>query len=125
MMSSAPVIIDNQQTPEYWFDEGCHITEWLNHPSDPALSVARARLTPGTGTRWHSLTDTFERYVLLAGSGFVEVGDNGRQVRGGDVVVIPAGVRQRIRNDGTEDLVFLALCTPRFTPDCYVDLESA
>ena len=125
MMSSTPVIIDNQQTPEYWFDEGCHITEWLNHPSDPALSVARARLTPGTGTRWHSLTDTFERYVLLAGSGYVEVGDHGRQVRRGDVVVIPAGVRQRIRNDGTEDLVFLALCTPRFTPDCYVDLESA
>jgi mannose-6-phosphate isomerase-like protein (cupin superfamily) len=124
-MNKLPVIIDNQATPEYWFDEGCHITEWLNVDDDPALSVARARLAPGTGTRWHSLTDTFERYVLLSGRGYIEVGDTGQPVSSGDVVLIPPGVRQRIRNDGTDDLVFLALCTPRFTPACYVDLESA
>lgn len=123
MTANTPGIIDNQHTREYWFDEGCHITEWLNDPADPDLSVARARLTPGTGTRWHSLTATFERYVLLSGRGLVEVGDTQHTVAAGDVVLIPAGVRQRIRNDGTEDLVFLALCTPRFTPACYVDLE--
>ena len=123
MTTDTPGIIDNQQTREYWFDEGCHITEWLNDPADPALSVARARLAPGTGTRWHSLTATFERYVLLSGKGRVEVGDMQRRVATGDVVLIPAGVRQRIHNDGTEDLVFLALCTPRFTPECYVDLD--
>ncbi|HCP02699.1 MAG TPA: cupin domain-containing protein, partial [Pseudomonas sp.] len=38
-------------------------------------------------------------------------------------VVIPAGCPQRIRCVGEQVLVFLALCTPRFVPGCYEDLE--
>ena len=37
--------------------------------------------------------------------------------------MIPAGCRQRITNTGRDDLVFLALCTPRFVPASYEDLE--
>jgi mannose-6-phosphate isomerase-like protein (cupin superfamily) len=39
-----------------------------------------------------------------------------------DVVSIPAGVRQRISNTGIDDLVFLAICTPRFVKENYVEL---
>ena len=46
-----------------------------------------------------------------------------RLVGAGDVVVIPAGCPQRIRCVGEQVLVFLALCTPRFVPGCYEDLE--
>jgi mannose-6-phosphate isomerase-like protein (cupin superfamily) len=42
-----------------------------------------------------------------------------REVGPGEVVVIPAGTPQRIAAIGGEDLVFLAICTPRFTPECY------
>ena len=42
-----------------------------------------------------------------------------REVGPGEVVVIPAGTPQRIAAFGDEDLVFLAICTPRFTPECY------
>ena len=45
------------------------------------------------------------------------------EVNPGDTVVIPAGMRQRIRNSGEEELIFLALCTPRFVPEHYQDLE--
>ena len=38
-----------------------------------------------------------------------------------DVVVVPAGCAQRIRNDTDEDLIFYRLYTPRFTPDVYHD----
>ena len=38
-------------------------------------------------------------------------------IAAGDVVVIPAGVSQSIRNPGPRDLVFHCVCTPRFTPD--------
>jgi len=31
-------------------------------------------------------------------------------------------VRQRISNIGTNDLIFLAICNPRFTPECYESL---
>jgi len=41
----------------------------------------------------------------------------------GDVVDVPAGTSQRITNVGDEDLLFLCVCTPRFWPGCYEDLE--
>lgn len=41
----------------------------------------------------------------------------------GDVVRIPPGCPQRIANTGSSDLVFLAICTPRFLPQAYEDIE--
>ena len=38
-------------------------------------------------------------------------------------VLIPPGTRQRIANIGDADLLFLAVCTPRFTRAAYEDLE--
>jgi mannose-6-phosphate isomerase-like protein (cupin superfamily) len=62
--------------------------------------------------------------VILEGTGRVEVGDRAQEdVTGGDVVHIPAGHRQRIANVGRTDLVFLAICTPRFVQSAYEDLE--
>ena len=111
---------------EYFFDEGCFINELDNSADDPALSIARARVAAGVITRWHYLRNTSERYVIIEGCGLVEVGEAAPvAVAAGDVVCIPAGVRQRIRNSGTGDLVFLALCTPRFEPENYVDCDEA
>ncbi|KZY59433.1 cupin, partial [Oleiphilus sp. HI0061] len=107
---------------EYYFHEGCYILEMLNTDDDPALSIARARVEPGKTTRWHALTEVSERYVIQQGSGKVYVGDLEQQVSAGDVVLIPQGIRQKIYNDGEGDLVFLAVCTPRFMPACYEDL---
>jgi mannose-6-phosphate isomerase-like protein (cupin superfamily) len=39
------------------------------------------------------------------------------------VVVIPAGVRQRIENIGPGDLIFLCICTPRFCVENYWDCD--
>lgn len=109
---------------EYFFAEGCHIVELSNSADDPAVSIARARVEPGRTTRWHSLTETAERYVILEGSGTVEIGVLPPTAMGpGDAALIPPGTRQRIRNTGTDDLVFLAICSPRFDPAVYVDLE--
>lgn len=113
------------ESAKYWFEEGCHILELANSADDPDLSIARARVGPGQTTRWHTLSATTERYVILAGEGIVELGKDLREsVTTGDVVRIPAGIAQRIRNCGTEDLVFLAICSPRFTPECYTAMES-
>lgn len=109
---------------EYFFAEGCFITELSNTADDPAVSIARARLEPGKTTRWHYLRGTAERYVVLQGVGSVEVGDlPPHRVAAGDVVMIPPEVRQRISNVGADDLVFLAICTPRFTGAAYVDMD--
>ncbi|HET7562317.1 MAG TPA: cupin domain-containing protein [Rhodanobacteraceae bacterium] len=110
---------------EYFFAaEGCWISEWWNTPDDPAASIARARVEPGAGTRWHRLAGTSERYVILAGRRRVEVGTAPpRDVAAGDVVLIPAATAQRIRNTGDDDLVFLAICTPRFRADAYTSVD--
>ena len=113
------------ESTEYYFEEGCYILESWNRSDDPDVSIVRARLPPGQVTRFHSLVDTIERYVILGGSGEVDLGeDDPRAVGPGDIVFIPAGCRQRIRNQSDEDLVFLAICSPRFQPDCYREENS-
>ena len=108
---------------EFHTPERCHIIEVSNSPDDEAASIARARVAPGVTTRWHRVKDTAERYVILEGRGRVEVGDLPPQEVGpGDVVLIPPSIRQRITNPGSEDLIFLAICTPRFRNGAYEDL---
>jgi len=120
-----PSILRRDATTEYWFDEGCFIIEISNSDNDPGVSIACARVRPGTATRWHRLVDTTERYVLLSGRGRVEVGDlPATEVGAGDVVVIPLGCRQRIACVGADELVFLAICTPRFCAAAYEDIDS-
>jgi mannose-6-phosphate isomerase-like protein (cupin superfamily) len=111
---------------EFHTDEGCFITELSNIPEDADASIARARVLPGVTTRWHRLKGTVERYVILSGTGRVEVGElPAQEVAPNDVVLIPAGCRQRITCTSAEDLVFLAICTPRFRPEAYEDTDPA
>lgn len=115
---------DNSQTPEYYFDEGCYITEWWNEMPDPEVSVARARLPAGQRTRPHSLSNTQERYLVLQGEGLLFIGDQpGQVLRCNDAALIPAGEVQSIVATGDQDLVFLAICTPRFEQHNYRALD--
>ena len=110
---------------EFQTDEGCHILEMHNRKEDANCSIVRARVMPGVTTQVHALQGTEERYVILQGEGRVEVGDAAPAlVRQLDVVTIPAGVRQRITNIGTADLIFLCVCTPRFRVQNYRNLEA-
>ena len=113
-------VLPTDETREYFFQEGCHILELSNDPDDPEVSIARARVAPGGTTQWHYLVNTTERYVILNGEGEVEVANRTPHAVGaGDVVRIPASCPQRIRNSGAGDLVFLAICSPRFRVDNY------
>ena len=109
---------------EFYTAERCHILELSNSPDDPDVSIARARVEAGVATEWHRLCGTAERYCILEGRGRVEVGElPPAEVGPGDVVLIPPGERQRITNVGETDLLFLAICTPRFVPAVYEELE--
>ena len=110
---------------EYLTAERCRILELSNSADDAAVSIARARVEPGVTTRWHRLTGIVERYVILDGIGSVELADMPAEtVAAGAVVLIPAGERQRIRNVGPNDLVFLAICTPRYVESAYEDVDT-
>lgn len=110
---------------EFYTPERCYIVELSNSEDDAAVSIARARVRPGVTTRWHRLQGIDERYVIVEGRGRAAVGDGpAHDVGPGDVVLIPAGCRQRIANIGAGDLVFLAICTPRFRAEAYEDVDA-
>jgi RimJ/RimL family protein N-acetyltransferase/mannose-6-phosphate isomerase-like protein (cupin superfamily) len=110
---------------EYHFKENCFIIEWWNSSSDSSVSIARVRVEPGVTTKFHSLEGTCERYIIIDGEGLVEIGsEKAAAVSKGDVAVISPGERQRITNTGKNDLIFLAVCTPRFVPENYRDCEN-
>ena len=109
---------------EFYTPEGCYIIELSNTPGDEAASIARAKVAPGVTTRWHRLRGTTERYCILRGRARVEIGNlPPQELDPGDVVLIPPMCRQRITNIGGEELIFLAICTPRFSNDAYEDIE--
>lgn len=115
-----PAVARPDESAEFSTPEHCAILESWNRTDDSAVSIARARVAPGVTTRWHRLHGVVERYVIISGSGFAQVGDAVAQAVGpGDIVVIPPETPQRIRNDGAADLVFYCICTPRFTQACY------
>ncbi len=110
---------------EFYTPERCYITELSNTPDDPGLSIARARVEPGVTTRWHRLRGIAERYFIIQGQGLMEAGElPPQEVAAGDVVLIPPLCRQRITNTGSDDLIFLAICTPRFCNDAYEDIDN-
>lgn len=117
-------ILKTPESDEYYFEEGCFILELSNTAQDPQLSIARARLKTGKSTRLHRLSNLIERYVILSGQGSVEVAELPAQtVSAGNVVIIPPHCAQKITNTGEDDLVFLALCTPRFEKQFYEDID--
>jgi len=119
-------IIRGDPGNEYYTDEGCFIFELSNSAEDDAASIARARVEPGVATRRHRLRGVAERYLILKGKGRMEVGNlPPTDVSPGDIVLIPPDCPQGITNTGDEDLLFLVVCTPRFTPDIYEKAEEA
>lgn len=109
---------------EFLTAERCYIVEIYNRDDDQGCSIARARVEPGVTTQLHTLQGITERYVILEGEGNVEVdGGPPSPVRHLDVVAIGAGSTQRITNTGKSALVFLCICTPRFEPSRYLNME--
>ena len=108
---------------EFWTDERCFITELCNTGYAPGGSLAIARVEPGVTTQLHSLTALTETYVVIEGSGLMEVDGNRFNIAAGDQVVIPPGISQRVTALGESDFRFYCLCSPRFIAERYENLE--
>ena len=114
---------DKAKPGELWTSERCYITELVNNDAYPEISVARTRVEPGVFTQLHSL-EVAEWYVIESGTGLMTVAEEApRKVSAGDLISIPKNTPQSIANYGDSDLIFLCVCTPRFSQDCYTSLE--
>ena len=118
-----PLIKQFDLANEFYFKEGCFIAEVSNSDDDPELSIARVRVEVGVTTKLHSLRKCIERYVILEGRGLVKLaGLTPHNVFAGDVVIIPQSCPQCVTNVGSRDLIFLAICTPRFNKNQYQEI---
>ena len=77
-------------------------------------SIAHAIVPAGESTLPHFLKRSVELYYILEGEGEMHIGDEHAPVRPGQIVYIPPGARQFIRNCGTGDLGFLCIVSPRW-----------
>ena len=77
----------------------------------------RAPLPAGGSTRRHRHPQTEELYVLLEGSGEMEVDGDRRQIGPGDAVLIPPGARHQITASKDGPLRFLCCCAPPYSDD--------
>jgi len=109
--------------PEVWTGERCYISELINDEAWPEFSIARTRVEPGITTQLHELS-VHEIYVIESGAGLMTVGgDPPFPVGPGEIVAIPKHVAQCIENTGSTDLLFVCVCTPKFSQECYTSLE--
>ena len=81
---------------------------------DLGCSIAHAIVPVGEETLPHKLAKSAELYYILQGSGEMHIDDETAMLSPGQVVLIPPGARQYIRNAGREDLVFLCIVAPRW-----------
>jgi len=109
---------------EYYFKEGCYIQEWHNIDQDEECSIVHVRVQAKQKTRLHALKNTQERYVILSGQARVTVAAKSWIVKANDVIHIASDTPQQIENLLHQDLLFLAICTPRFSEENYSDLEA-
>ena len=82
-----------------------------NYPFDGRYSLASAIVKPGNSSLPHTLSSS-EIYYILEGEGEMHVAEEVALVKSGDVIEIPAGFSQWIKNMGQADLVFLCIVDP-------------
>ena len=112
------------EAKEFYIDEGCHIIEILNQADHPDISISRARVEPHQSTEIHYLDKTVEIYYILSGEGIAVIGNESIKIKPGDLIHIPADVDQHVINQSGEDLLFLCICSPRWTPAIYKSKNS-
>lgn len=64
---------------------------------------------PGGGTRWHFHPDREQVFIILGGTGLVEIGANTRQVQPGIILFAPRHVGHAYKTVGEEPFKFLEL----------------
>ena len=91
--------------------------------STPRMSVARFTLAPGHGTGTSYNHRSEETLLVVSGTGTVHLQADIKPVGPGSTVFIPATVPHSIESDPSNELVFLAISAPAFTPEDYVPVK--
>ena len=73
------------------------------------LVVSSTTLHVGKSTRGHSHPGKEEVYMIINGSGVMDLDDKSISIKGGEMVLIEDGVFHRVHNTGKEDLYMVCV----------------
>ena len=105
--------------PFFLAGDKTHLQEVIHPKNDQVqlgYSLARAYVEVGTSSLPHSLAES-ELYYFLQGNGELFIEDEKHVIQRGDVVLVPSGAKQYVRNTGTNKLEFLCIVSPPWTPE--------
>lgn len=107
------------EVPPFITKDRSEIRELLAHRNSAIRnqSLAEARLPIGASTQEHFHAKTEEIYYITHGSGRVRVESETREVKPGDAVAIPPGMKHKLWNTGGETLRLLCCCSPGYEHD--------
>jgi mannose-6-phosphate isomerase-like protein (cupin superfamily) len=96
--------------------DGSEIRELLAYRNSAIRhqSLAEARLPVGGATQEHYHSKCEEIYYLTHGTGKIRIENETRDVRAGDAIAIPPGLKHKIWNTGNETLRLLCCCAPAY-----------
>jgi mannose-6-phosphate isomerase-like protein (cupin superfamily) len=96
--------------------DGSTIRELHGLPTSPVRnqSLAEATLRPGQATERHCHRETEEIYLLLEGTGEMEVDGELAHVAPGDAILIPPGAWHQLRADAGHQVRLLCCCAPPY-----------
>jgi mannose-6-phosphate isomerase-like protein (cupin superfamily) len=99
--------------------DGSEIRELAGAASGNAVnqSLAEATVPPGGETIAHYHRTTEEIYLFTHGAGRMRLGEEEREVRAGDAVVIAPGIRHKLWCTSPEPLRLLCCCAPGYSDD--------
>lgn len=86
-------------------------------------SLAHIEIPPGKSSLKHFHPVAEESYYILSGTAWITLDDKTYTLKPGQSIAIPPQSTHQIGNNGEEQLTFLAICAPGWTPDNSVFLE--
>lgn len=109
-------VVNLEEAVPFTTKDGSEIRELLAHRNSGLRnqSLAEATVPVGGATTAHYHARTEEIYHITAGSGRIRVGAEEREVRVGDAIAIPPGMRHQLWNTGEEPLKLLCCCAPAY-----------
>jgi mannose-6-phosphate isomerase-like protein (cupin superfamily) len=113
------------EAPPFTTLDGSTIREVAGRVSLPTTkqSLAEATVPAGSHTQAHFHRTSEELYVFTSGVGRIRVGDEQRDVRAGDCVVLPPGTEHKLWNTGDGPLTLLCCCAPPYAHEDTVITE--
>jgi len=104
------------EVPAFITKDGSEIRELLAHRNSAIRhqSLAEARLPAGGSTQEHFHPRAEEIYFIAHGTGRIRIDGEIRDVKPGDAIAIPPGLKHKLWNTGAEPLRLLCCCAPAY-----------